>query len=147
MPIICMGLKDIVVAASPEGVLVSDKKSSSYIKPFVENIHQQIRFAEKSWGSFKVIDIDDESLTIKVTLMPKQRMSYHSHKCRTETWNIVEGSGRTIVDGVEKMVKAGDVVELPIGCKHTIIADTKLKIIEVQFGNYIDVEDKEMFKL
>lgn len=34
MPVLCMGLKDVVVSASPEGILVSDKEQSSYIKPF-----------------------------------------------------------------------------------------------------------------
>ncbi len=146
LPIICMNLKDIVVAASPEGILVSDKKSSSYIKPFVENIHQQIRFAEKSWGSFQVIDVANESLTVKVTLNPGHRMNYHSHRFRSEIWNVVEGNGRVFVDGIETQVKVGDVIELPINCKHTVIADTTMKIIEVQMGEDIDVEDKEIFE-
>ena len=50
MPILCMGLKDMVVSASPEGILVSDKEQSSYIKPFVDKLKQEIMFAEKSWG-------------------------------------------------------------------------------------------------
>ena len=145
LPIICMGLKDIVIAASPEGVLVSDKVQSSYIKPFVENIHQQIRFAEKSWGSFKVIDVESGSLTIKVTLNPGRHMNYHSHKCRSEIWNVVEGRGKVIIDGVEKNVTVGDIIKLPIGCKHTVCAETLMKIIEVQIGVSIDVEDKEIF--
>ncbi|MBQ2115762.1 MAG: mannose-1-phosphate guanylyltransferase, partial [Lachnospiraceae bacterium] len=33
VPVLCMGLKDVVVSASPEGILVSDKEQSSYIKP------------------------------------------------------------------------------------------------------------------
>ena len=147
LPIICMGLKDIVVAASPEGILVSDKKSSSYIKPFVENIHQQIRFAEKSWGSFQVIDIGNENLTVKVTLNPGHKMNYHSHKFRREIWNVIEGKGRVIIDNVKTPVKVGDIIELPIGCKHTVIADSTMKIIEVQIGKDIDVEDKEIFEL
>lgn len=59
VPVLCMGLKDVVVSASPEGILVSDKAQSSYIKPFVDTIDQQIMFAEKSWGSFRVIDIEE----------------------------------------------------------------------------------------
>ena len=35
MPVVCMGLKDVVVSASPEGILVSDKEQSSYIIPIV----------------------------------------------------------------------------------------------------------------
>ena len=33
VPVLCMGLKNVVVSASPEGILVSDKEQSSYIKP------------------------------------------------------------------------------------------------------------------
>ncbi len=68
VPVLCMGLKDVVVSASPEGILVSDKEQSSYIKSYVDKIDQQVMFAEKSWGSFRVLDIEDESMTIKVTL-------------------------------------------------------------------------------
>ena len=50
VPVLCMGLKDVVVPASPEGILVSDKEQSSYIKPYVDSIHQQIMFAEKVLG-------------------------------------------------------------------------------------------------
>ena len=39
-PIIAMGLKNIVVAASPDGMLISDKIRSSFIKPLAENIHE-----------------------------------------------------------------------------------------------------------
>lgn len=142
VPIICMGLKDAVVAVSPDGILISDKVQSSFIKPFVENLDKQIRFMEKSWGTFKIIDADDTSLTIKVTLNAGSQMRYHSHEHRSEVWNFIAGTGRIILDGVERVVKAGDIVEIPIGCKHTVIADTPLKIIEVQFGEDITVEDK-----
>jgi mannose-1-phosphate guanylyltransferase len=53
VPVLCMGLKDMVVAASPDGILVAEKEQSSYIKPFVDAIDQQVMFAEKSWGSFR----------------------------------------------------------------------------------------------
>ena len=68
VPVLAMGLHDVVISASPEGILVSDKGQSSYIKPYVDSIDQQIMFAEKSWGSFRVLDVEEASLTIKVTL-------------------------------------------------------------------------------
>ena len=142
VPIICMGLKNAVVVAGSEGILVSDKATSSYIKPFVENLDSQTRFAEKSWGSFKIIDVENESLTIKVTLNHGSRMKYHSHERRDEVWNFIEGTGRIVIDGVEKIVRAGDVVQIPCGVKHTIIADEPLKIIEVQRGKDITADDK-----
>lgn len=143
VPVLCMGLKDVVVSASPEGILVSDKTQSSYIKPFVDEIDQQIMFAEKSWGSFRVIDIEEGSMTIKVTLNAGHKMNYHSHERRDEVWTVIEGSGRTIIDGVEKAVTVGDVVVMKAGTPHTIIADTALQVIEVQIGTEISVGDKK----
>lgn len=147
MPILCMGLKDVVVSASPEGILVSDKEQSSYIKPFVDRLDQQIMFAEKSWGSFKVVDVEEESLTIKVTLNPGHSMHYHSHERRDEVWTVISGEGRAIVDGMEQNVRTGDVITMQAGCRHTIIADTELKVIEVQLGKEISVHDKQKFEL
>ena len=142
IPILCMGLKDAVVSASPEGILVSDKEQSSYIKPYVDAIDQRVMFAEKSWGSFQILDVEDESLTIIVTLNPGHKMNYHSHERRDEVWTIISGTGTSLIDGVKKRVQAGDVLTMPAGCRHTILADTELKVIEVQIGHEITVHDK-----
>lgn len=142
VPVLCMGLKNMVVSASAEGILVSDKEQSSYIKPFVDKISQQIMFAEKSWGSFRVLDVEEESMTIKVILNPGHKMNYHSHEHRNEIWNVIAGNGKAILDGREQTVKPGDVLYMPAGCKHTIIADTELKVIESQLGRDITVQDK-----
>ena len=147
VPILCMGLKDVIVSASPEGILVSDKEQSSYIKPFVNTLDHRVMFAEKSWGSFKVIDIDRASMTIKVTLNAGHRMNYHSHQYRDEVWTVIAGNGKTIVDGMEQNVKAGDVITMSAGCRHTVMADTELKLIEVQLGEDINVHDKQKFEL
>ena len=147
VPVLCMGLKDMVVAASPDGILVAEKEQSSYIKPFVDAIDQQVMFAEKSWGSFRVLDVGENSLTIKVTLKAGNKMNYHSHERRDEVWTIISGNGRTIVDGMEEQVTAGDVITMQAGCRHTIIADSQLEVMEVQLGREISVHDKQKFEL
>lgn len=147
VPVLAMGLHDVIISASPEGILVSDKEQSSYIKPFVDKFEQQIMFAEKSWGSFRVIDVETESMTIKVTLNAGHSMNYHSHRNRDEVWVVICGEGRTVVDGMEQSVKAGDVITMSAGCRHTVIADTELKLIEVQLGKAINVHDKQKFEL
>lgn len=147
VPVLAMGLHDVVISASPEGILVSDKEQSSYIKSYVDGIEQQIMFAEKSWGSFKVIDVENESMTIKVTLNAGHSMNYHSHKNRDEVWVVISGTGKTIVDGMEQSVQAGDVVTMSAGCRHTILAETELKLIEVQLGKEISVHDKQKYEL
>lgn len=147
IPILSMGLSDVVISASPDGILVSDKHNSSYIKPYVDGIDQQIMFAEKSWGSFRVLDVENESLTIKVTLNPGHRMNYHSHELRDEVWVVISGKGVTVVDGMEQEVTVGDVITMQAGCRHTVIARTELKLIEVQLGREISVHDKKKYAL
>lgn len=142
VPVLCMGLKDVIVSASVDGILVSDKEQSSYIKPFVDKLEQRVMFAEKSWGSFMIMDVEPGSLTIKVTLNAGHAMNYHSHEHRKEVWTVISGEGRAMLDELELFISAGDVLEIPIGCKHTIMADTELKVIEVQIGEDLTVHDK-----
>ena len=143
VPVLVMGGKDLIVASSPEGILVSDKEQSSYIKPYVDSIDQRVMFAEKSWGSYRVLDVGADSLTVKVTLNPGHKMNYHSHERRSEVWTVISGTGQVVIDGVERAVAAGDVIDLPVGCRHTVKAsDAGLQIIEVQMGNDISVTDK-----
>ena len=147
IPILAMGLKDVVITASPDGILVSDKEKSSYIKPFVDEIDQQIMFAEKSWGSYRVLSVDKDSLTVKVSLNPDHMMNYHSHDRRDEVWTVIGGSGKTIVDGMEQLIKPGDVITMAAGCKHSVIAGKDgLLLIEVQLGSEISVNDKHKYE-
>ena len=147
IPILTMGLSDVVISASAEGILISDKHESSYIKPYVDDIVGQVMFAEKSWGSFRVLNVEDESMTILVTLNPGHSMNYHSHRMRDEVWVVIEGNGTTVVDGMKQDITVGDVITMQAGCRHTVFAKDTLKIIEVQLGKEISVYDKQKFEL
>ncbi len=147
IPILCMGCKSMVIAASGDGILVSDKEQSAQIKPYVDKLAGQAMYAEKSWGSFTVLDVQDDSMTIKVELLPGHSLHYHSHEHRDEVWTVMSGMGSVIIDGMQRMVRPGDVVTMPAGCKHTLIAETKLSVIEVQLGKDISVDDKKKYDL
>ena len=147
VPVLAMGLSDVVISAGPEGILVADKHQSSYMKPLVDSIEGQVMFAEKSWGSYRVLNVEDKSMTILVTLNPGHSMNYHSHKLRDEVWVVVEGNGTAIVDGNVQNVSAGDVITMQAGCRHTVIAEDTLKIVEVQLGEEISVYDKRKHEL
>ena len=148
LPILAMGLKDTVIAAGPDGILVSAMDTADGIKPYVDKLSQQIMFAEKSWGRYQVLDVQEGSMTILATLNPGQHMSYHSHENRDEVWTVIRGTGRTIVDGMEQQIRTGDVITMEAGSKHTVYAgEAGLQLIEVQIGKEISAADKHKYEL
>jgi mannose-1-phosphate guanylyltransferase len=148
LPILAMGLKDTVIAAGPDGILVSAMDTADGIKPYVDKLSQQIMFAEKSWGRYQVLDVQEGSMTILATLNPGQHMSYHSHENRDEVWTVIRGTGKTIVDGMEQQIRTGDVITMEAGSKHTVYAgEAGLQLIEVQIGKEISAADKHKYEL
>ena len=135
----------MVIAASGDGILISDKERSGYMKPFVEKIGGDVHYAEKSWGTYTVIDVQPGSMTIKITLRAGSQMKYHSHELRDEIWTVISGTGKTIVDGMEQVIHPGDVVSVAAGCKHTLVAETNMSLIEIQIGEEISHKDKSIF--
>lgn len=89
----------MIVAASNDGILVSDKETSGYMKPYVEKLGNMAMFAEKSWGTFTVLDVQLNSMTVNIYLKENHSMKYHSHEQRSEIWTIVSGNGYVVVDG------------------------------------------------
>lgn len=147
IPILCMGCKDLIVAASGDGILVSNKERSGKMKSYVEKIETEAMYAEKSWGTYTVMDVQPGSMTVKVSMKAGEHMSYHMHNYRGEVWTVVSGNGKAIVDGMEQILRTGDVITIAPGCKHTVKAITALDIIEVQLGDEISVSDKVKFSL
>ena len=146
IPVLCMGCHNMVIAVSGDGILVSDKERSGYMKPYVEKIAGTAHFAEKSWGTYTVIDTETEAMTVKIKLFAGNHMNYQSHKYRDEVWTIISGEGRFIIDGEERFVKQGDTVSAKAGMKHMVIADTDMSIIEVQIGKEISRKDKVIYE-
>ncbi|MBR6003719.1 MAG: mannose-1-phosphate guanylyltransferase, partial [Lachnospiraceae bacterium] len=104
LPIIAMGLKNVIVAAGPDGVLVADRDQSSYMKPLVEKVEEPIKYADKSWGSYTVLDASGQGMTIKVELRAGNQMKYHLHEHRDEVWTVLKGEGEVTLDGVKRKV-------------------------------------------
>ena len=150
-PIFVDGVKDIVVAACPDGILVCATKETENIKKYVENLTPRPMYEERRWGTYRVLDDTtyadgNHSLTKSVTLKPGKHISYQIHHHRAETWTFVQGEGLFVLDGVEQYVKAGDTVHIPVEHYHAIKALTELTFIEVQCGNPLIEEDIERFE-
>lgn len=146
IPILVMGAQHMVICASSDGIIVSDKQESSYIKPYVDTIQQRVMYEEKSWGSFNIINMETdaegrESLTIKLKMNPGKSFSYHTHTKRNETWMFTAGQGEVILNDAKIAVKTGDTIHIKAGDKHMLKAYTELSLIEVQVGGVIDDSD------
>ena len=142
IPILAMGLKNTIISASPNGILVTSKDRSSYIKPFVDKIDNRVMFAEKSWGDYLILAVEENGLVIRVNLEPRKNMNYHMHEHRDENWVILSGNGFVVIDGKKRTVHPGDSIFIKRGAYHTVQADDELVIIEVQIGKEISIEDK-----
>ncbi|MBI4049584.1 MAG: phosphomannose isomerase type II C-terminal cupin domain [Candidatus Doudnabacteria bacterium] len=104
------------------------------------------QFEERPWGSFEVIaefevenDLGPHAVVKKITVNPKQRLSYQSHKGRREFWLIVQGKGQVVLGGKEIAVSAGSRVEVPQGAKHRVVntdANQALLFVEVSLGSF-----------
>ena len=136
IPILCMGCKDMIIAASGDGILISDKERSGYMKPYVEKIETEAMYAEKSWGTYTVIDVQPGSMTVKVSMRAGEHMSYHMHNYREEVWTVVFWQAvRQLLMVWNRYSVLGDVITIAAGCKHTVIAEYCIWIlIEVQIG-------------
>ena len=147
-PIFVDGVKDVVVAACPDGILVCAKKETENIKKYVENLTPRPMYEERRWGTYRVLDDTyyadgNHSLTKRITLQPGKNISYQIHHHRSEVWTFVEGEGLFVLDGEVRKVKAGETVIIPVEHYHAIKAITELTFIEVQVGNPLVEEDIE----
>ena len=147
-PLFVDGVKDVVVAACPDGILVCAKKETENIKKYVENLTPRPMYEERRWGTYRVLDdtqYEDghHSLTKSITLLPGKQTSYQVHHHRSEVWTIVEGEGWYALDGNVLPVKAGEVAYIPVEHWHALKAKTKLTMIEVQAGHPLIEEDIE----
>lgn len=150
LPLFCEGLQDVVVAASPDGILVCAKEHSESIKDYVEQMHARPMYEERRWGTYRVLDSATypdgaKSLTKSLTIKAGKSISYQIHHHRSEVWTIVDGLGEFVLDGQRRTVQRGDVLNIPMEHFHAIKATTDLTLIEVQTGNPLIEEDIERF--
>ena len=145
IPIIGMGLKDLIIAASPDGIFVSDKDESSYNKPLVDKLDNRPMYEERSWGEFQVLDIYKNSLVKHIFIKEGKSISYQKHNHRDEVWTIIDGEGILILDDIERKVFVSDVIHIKKGVKHKIKAVKDIHFIEIQYGDEISEDDIERF--
>jgi mannose-1-phosphate guanylyltransferase len=146
IPVTIAGLSGIVVAASPDGILVADKSSTPRLKELVKELNQRPMYEERRWGHYRVIDYAEfpdghKALTKKIHIFAGKNLSYHFHYWRSEIWTIIAGSGELVLNEYRRKVAAGDVIHIPQGTRHSLLVVEDMEIIEVQTGKSLLEED------
>lgn len=146
LPVLVLGLSNVIVASSPDGILVSDKSASPRLKEYLQTQDKRPMYEERRWGWYQVLDFmrnkdGEEVLTKKLVIHAGKNLSYQFHQNRRENWMIVSGEGVFVLNGKFIHVKPGDVLHISQGAKHAVKAVTDLTIIEVQIGGELVEED------
>jgi len=146
IPVSVLGLSDLIVAVSPDGILVSDKQESPRVKEIANQFENRPMYEERRWGWYRVLDFikyndTQEVLTRRIGVTAGKNLSYHKHEHRSEVWTIIKGKGLYVLNGKILDIQEGDVLHIPAGALHGIKAVTDLEFIEVQAGTELIEED------
>lgn len=146
IPVAVLGCQDMIVAAGPDGILVTKRDASPRLKELVGHLNDRPMYEERRWGWYKVLDyavFPDglKVLTKRIALNAGKNLSYQYHHFRSEVWTVIRGEGEFALDGVLRTICAGDVLEIPAQARHGIKAFGELEFIEVQSGSQLVEED------
>lgn len=145
IPLVVMGAKNMVIAASHDGILVADKHQSSYIKDCLTQIEDTSKYEERRWGTVKTIDREEDdgsrSVTKRIKVLAGKTMPRHKHCRHTETLTVLSGMGKLLLENAKIDLMAGVTVSIAAGKEHSICAvGSDLKCIEVSLGDTINDE-------
>lgn len=150
-----VGVDDLVIADTADALLVARRGSTERVKELVAALAAAGRpeaeehpFEVRPWGSFEVLR-DTERFKSKILrVAPHRRLSYQSHRHRSEHWVVVAGRPRVILDERVLDLGPGDHVFVPAGARHRIENPTAdpVEVVEVQLGSYFGEDDIERYE-
>jgi len=145
-----IGVKDLVVVATQDAVLVADKGRSAEVKHLVE----QLRAAEvpeatdhprthRPWGWFQTLDLGQRFRVKRIVVYPGGRLSLQMHHHRAEHWVVVSGTAQITIGNEVKMLTENQSVYISLGETHRLENPgmIDLELIEVQTGSYLGEDD------
>ena len=150
-----IGIKDTVIADTPDALLVCDRSRTQEVKQLVERLktlkrkeHQVHLTERRPWGSFTILE---QGIGFKIKLIeiaPGKRLSLQRHKSRAEHWVVVSGLAKITSANKVLFVRSNESIYIPKGRKHRLENPqaTALKIVEVQTGAYLEEDDIERFE-
>ena len=142
-PVVAAGLRDAVVVAGAEGVVVLGRGHAQQVGLLADEVRALSE--TRPWGRFAVVDRGEGYQVKRLVVDAGQRTSLQRHVHRVEQWTVVSGHGVAHVGGVEHVLHGGDTVRVPAGAEHRLTnrANEPLVIVEVQTGAYLGEDDIE----
>ena len=150
LEVVGIGLKDIVVVAMNDAVLVADKNRTQEVKDAVTALKtkgsaQATTFPKdhRPWGWFESLVIGDRFQVKRIHVHPGAALSLQSHHHRSEHWIVVEGTAKVTIDEKVRLISENQSVYIPLGAVHRMENPGKLPmvLIEVQTGAYLGEDD------
>ncbi|MFF2481800.1 sugar phosphate nucleotidyltransferase [Paenibacillus sp. NPDC058071] len=136
LPVSIIGVSNVIVAVSPDGILVSDKKASPRIKDYIGHDRMPM-YEERQWGWQRVLEIREEEdgsrVVTKRLLVGKGRSVVSKLDAeRREIWTCVKGSGELLLNGERHEVKTGFVTVVPRNAALILKAAAELEMIVIE---------------
>lgn len=150
-----VGLKDIVVVATEDAVMVSHKDRAQDVKLVVDRLkaegrseHTEHRRVDRPWGFYQSVQTGERFQVKRLCVRPGQKLSLQKHFHRAEHWIVVNGTALVTIDDKQVLVTENQSVYLPLGCIHRLENPGKvmLNLIEVQTGAYLGEDDIVRFE-
>lgn len=144
-----VGVKDLIVVDTGDTLLVCNKGESQKVKEVVAQLKDkhysssEHLFEHRPWGKYTILHDAPEFKVKRIVVNPGQALSYQLHNKRSEHWAVIHGQGTVVLDDVERVMKEGDSIEIPINSKHRMInnQDVDLEFVEIQTGEYFGEDD------
>ena len=145
VPVAVLGARDLVVVASQDGILVTDKNQSARVKEVAAAFASRPMFEERRWGTLETLDETEyrglSTLTRKIHIYDGMTSSYHFHKERDEIWTILSGTGELILEGTRIPLGPGKAVCIRKNQRHAVKALQDFEYIEIHVGTSVGNED------
>jgi mannose-1-phosphate guanylyltransferase/mannose-6-phosphate isomerase len=145
-----IGVEDLIIIDNDNATLITKKGHAEKVKKVVEKLNEQKlpegvehTFEHRPWGKFSNLHDSNICKVKKIEVYPKHRLSLQFHNRRSEHWLVIKGKANIHIDGVNKVVKSGESVDIPKKSHHYIENKTSkpLIIIETQLGDYFGEDD------
>ncbi|MEM6728803.1 MAG: mannose-1-phosphate guanylyltransferase/mannose-6-phosphate isomerase [Pseudomonadota bacterium] len=155
LEVVGIGLKDTVVVAMSDAVLVADKSRAQDVKLAVgalkgKRARQATTFPKdhRPWGWFESLVVGGRFQVKRIHVHPGAALSLQSHHHRSEHWIVVEGTAKVTVAEEVRLVTENQSVYIPVGAVHRLENPGKVPVvlIEVQTGSYLGEDDITRFE-